>query len=365
MTPGKFRSALVALVLLGFANPVSSQDFESAKYGGDFLSVGSGARALGMGGAQTAFVQDITAGYWNPAGLANMENLEIAYMHSQRFAGIVNYDYGAIGLPVPNSEGVVGVSFFRQGVDGIKNTLDAWDPEHNRPYSQPAEYFTEFSAADMAMFFSYASPVSQYLNWGVSAKILNSRLGPFADAWGYSLDLGVQYIGPKYFFGINVMDITTMMKFWSVNAENLQQLADVFDDEIPEGQNERVRPTMKFGFGRFFSFSDFQLAAALDADLRFEGRRAYFYNIGNMSIEPHLGMELGYHDVVFLRGGLTDFHTDPDGNHYVSPTVGAGLRIGSVFLDYGFSSFAGIASDLGFTHRISLKISLESTFLDR
>ncbi len=345
--------------------PASAQDFESVTYGGDFLSVGGGARALGMGGAQTSFVQDITSGYWNPAGLARMENLELAYMHSQRFAGIVNYDYGAIGLPVPNSDGVVGVSFFRQGIDGIKNTLDAWDPEHNRPYSQPAEHFTEFSAADMALFITYASALNEYISWGTSAKILNSRLGPFADAWGYSLDLGIQYQGPEYFFGINLMDITTMMKFWSVNAENLQQLADVFDDEIPEGQNERIRPTVKFGFGRIFSFSDFELAAALDTDLRFEGRQTYFFNVGNMSIEPHLGLELGYQDLVFLRGGLTDFHTDPDGNYFVSPTIGAGLKVGSIFLDYGFSSFAGIASDLGFTHRISLKVSLDSGFIDR
>lgn len=345
--------------------PGAAQDFQSAKYGGDFLSVGSGARALGMGGAQTSFVQDITAGYWNPAGMANMDGLELAYMHSQRFAGIVNYDYGAIGLPVRNSDGVVGVSFFRQGIDGIKNTLDAWDPEHNRPYSQPAEYFTEFSAADMALFITYAASLNEYLNWGTSAKILNSRLGPFADAWGYSLDLGLQYQGPKYFFGVNLMDITTMMKFWTVNAENLQQLADVFNDEIPEGQNERVRPTVKLGFGRMFTFSDFELAAALDADFRFEGRQTYFFNVGNMSIEPHFGLELGYQDLVFLRGGLTDFHTDPEGNYFVSPTIGAGLKVGSVFLDYGFSSFAGIASDLGFTHRISLKVSLDTDFINR
>lgn len=362
---------LTTLLTIGLSIPGFAQNFENAKFGGDFLSVGGGARALGMGGAQTAFVNDITSGYWNPAGLARMENLELAYMHSQRFAGIVNYDYGALGLPVRNSEGVFGISFFRQGIDGIKNTMEAWDFENNRPRSNPADYFTEFSAADMALFLTYAAAATDNLNWGVSAKVINHRLGPFADAWGYSLDVGMQYQTSDYFFGVNVMDITTMMKFWSVDSEELAPLGDEdmfggeFGSEMPEGQNERVLPTVKLGLGRIFDFNDFQLTTAVDADIRFEGRQTYFYNIGHMSIEPHVGVELGYHDLVFLRTGVTDFHLDEEGNHYVSPTIGAGLKVGSIFLDYGFSSFAGIASDLGFTHRISLKVSLDSDVFSR
>lgn len=355
------------VLIFGLTLTGQAQSFETAKYGGDFLSVGSGARALGMGGAHTAFVDDITAGYWNPAGLARMQNIELAYMHSQRFAGIVNYDYGAFGMPVRNSEGVFGVSFFRQGIDGIANTLEAWDFENNRPRSNPSDHITTFNSADMALFLTYAASVNNSMSWGVSAKVLNSRLGPFADAWGYSLDLGMQYQTENYYFGANVMDITTMMKFWSVDEEELAPLGDenMFDDEIPEGQNELVLPTLKIGAGRHFDFNDFSLIAAVDADVRFEGRQTYFYNVGDISIEPHVGVELGYHDLVFLRTGVTDFHMDEDGSHYVSPTLGAGLKVGSIFIDYGFSSFAGISSDLGFTHRISLKVSLDSDVFSR
>ncbi|MEX2395367.1 MAG: hypothetical protein WD491_00005, partial [Balneolales bacterium] len=259
---------------------------------------------------------------------------------------------------VPNSKDVLAVSFFRQGVDGIKNTLHAWDPENDRPRSNPSDYFTEFSAADLAVFVTYASPVNENLSWGASAKVLNSRLGPFANAWGYSLDIGALYTISNFKFGVNLMDITTMMKLWTVNADELQQLADSFQDEIPEGVNERVPPTIKLGASQFFDFGDITLLAGLDTDLRFEGRRAYYINMGDISIEPHVGGELGYQDLVFLRAGVTDFNTDPDGNFYVSPTVGAGIRIGSVYLDYGFASFSGISSDLGFTHRLSLKVDL-------
>lgn len=360
----KLNYILLPLLLLIFVvtDFGQAQDFQRAKYGSDFLSVGGGARALGMGGAHVGFVNDVTAGYWNPAGLAHLENIEVAYMHSERFAGIVSYDYGAVALPIANSESVVAVSFFRQGVDGIKNTLDAWDKDRNQPKADPTRYFTEFSAADLAFMVSYSNRLSEYTTWGTTAKVLNSRLGPFAEAWGYSFDLGLQIQGEKYIFGVNLMDITTMMKFWTVSAENLRPLAEEFQDEIPQGANERIMPTVKMGLGRIFNIGDISLTAAIDTDFRFEGRKAYYINLGNMSMEPHAGLEIGYKNLVFIRGGVTDLNTDPEGNFYISPTLGAGLQIGTIMLDYGFGSFSGMSSDLGFTHRISLKVGFKDDF---
>ena len=45
------------------------------KYSNEFLNIGAGARGLAMGGAQVASVKDGTAGYWNPAGLADVKNV--------------------------------------------------------------------------------------------------------------------------------------------------------------------------------------------------------------------------------------------------------------------------------------------------
>lgn len=359
MIKTSLQPAILSFMFLlfgGITGGIQAQGFETVKYGGDFLSVGGGARALGMGSSHVSITDDVTAGYWNPAGLSRVNDLQLAYMHSERFSGIVAYDYGAVALPVTNTDNVLAISFFRQGVDGIKNTLDAWDPDHDRPRPNPADHITEFSAADLAFFVSYASPVNDHFSWGASAKILNSRLGPFANAWGYSLDLGALYTHGSFSAGVNLMDITTMMKLWTVNTEELQQLEESFQDEIPEGTNERVPPTVKFGLSHLFDFGDITFLAAADADLRFEGRRAYYINAGDMSVEPHIGGEFGYQNLVFLRAGITDFNTDPEGNLYMAPTIGAGLHIGSLFLDYGFAGFGGMASDLGFTHRLSLKI---------
>jgi hypothetical protein len=349
---------LILLLLAVMVSPSAGQGFLGVSFGGDFLSVGGGARALGMGSAHVAVTGDVTSGYWNPAGLNRIQSTEAAYMHSERFNGIVGYDYGAVAFRLPGSDAALALSFFRQGVDNIKNTLNAWDRERNRPRDNPSDYITEFSASDMAFFLSYASSLSGNLEWGVSAKVVHSRLGPFANAWGYSLDAGLLYQWRDYRFGVNLMDITTMMKFWTVDAERLQPLADEFGDEVPAGENELIKPAVKIGIGRFFDLGDFSLLVATDADLRFENRRTFYLNAGNMSIEPHIGAEVGYRDVVFLRAGITDFATDQSSSVYMSPTLGAGLQFGAFNLDYGFASFAGVSSELGFTHRISVTFTL-------
>src|SRR5690606_23429395 len=79
----------VSLLALALASPVSAQ-FVNAKYGGDFLSIGAGARALGMGSAYVAVADEVTAAYWNPAGLNGITGYQGSYMHSERFSGVVS-----------------------------------------------------------------------------------------------------------------------------------------------------------------------------------------------------------------------------------------------------------------------------------
>ena len=346
------------ILILSLTSSVFSQSFVTAKYGGDFLSVGGGARPLGMGSSYVSLVHDVTAGYWNPAGLSGLKRIEVAYMHSERFNGIVGYDYGAVSLPVSNGDGVLAISFFRQGVDGIKNTLAVWNPNSSQSIPSPNTVFPEFSDNDYAFFISYSRPFSSSFSWGTTAKILHSKIGPFANAWGYSLDFGLLYRSKIFNWGINVMNIPTLFKFWDINRSTLQKLT-LLGNTMPKGQNEIVLPNIKTGFSRAFQFSDIKVMGSLDTDIFFENRRTYDFNVGRISFEPHLGAEISYKNHVALRAGLTDFSTDRFSHVFMSPTLGAGIMIGHVDINYGFASFAGVTRDLGFTHRISLKVSLK------
>ena len=102
-------AVLVAVAMASWPSG-TAQAQRIAKYGADFLSGGVGARALGMGGAYVALAQDVHAGYWNPAGLSRLAFPEIAYMHAERFAGIVTFDYGSIAFPI-NARSTAGISF--------------------------------------------------------------------------------------------------------------------------------------------------------------------------------------------------------------------------------------------------------------
>lgn len=363
------RSFISALFIIVFSFSSGYAQSTLAKYGNDFLSTGAGARALGMGGAHTALANDVTAGYWNVAGLANLDRPEVIYMHSERFGGIVGYDYGSFAMPLTSGSGVIGVSFFRQGVDNIANTLNAWDNTRGTsggPREDAESYITRFSAADMAVYISYAKRQDERLSYGVSAKIIHQRLGPFANAWGYSLDVGAQLKTDIVDLGVSVQDVTTMQKMWTVNEEefngsNGQSFQETFGDSIPSGQNEYVLPSLRIGASKVFSINDFDIVGAADLNLLFENRQAYYLNISRMSIEPHIGAEVTYKKRISARAGLTDFIDDPESGFSVSPTLGLGFRVATFYIDYGFASFAGVSSSLGYTHRISLKFDLKKS----
>src|SRR6478752_7434864 len=92
------------------------------KYSNEFLNIGIGARSLGMANVQTASVNDVTAGYWNPAGLLNIKTkYEVGLMHAEYFAGISKYDYVGFATQI-DSQSVLAVSAIRFGTDNIPDT---------------------------------------------------------------------------------------------------------------------------------------------------------------------------------------------------------------------------------------------------
>src|SRR5882757_8224862 len=84
------------------------------KYSNEFLNIGAGARGLAMGGAQVASVTDGTAGYWNPAALANVKgNAQLSLMHAEYYAGIGKYDYASLVLPLKDNKRTLGLTMLR------------------------------------------------------------------------------------------------------------------------------------------------------------------------------------------------------------------------------------------------------------
>lgn len=355
---------LLLLATLIWCVPASAQRI--AKYGADFLAGGVDARALAMGGANVAQTRNVNSVYWNPSGLAHTEYPEVAYMHAERFAGIVSFDFAAIAYPVSHNS-TVGLSFFRSGVNDIKNTLNAWDAERNQPKANPESYITSFSAADMAFLISYARKLNQRFTVGASGKIIRRTIGDFADAWGYSFDAGAQWRGDRFMIGVQLQDLSTMLQSWSVNASAFSieetnpdtgvpyTFTEVFDQELPTGDTFLVLPVVRLGSGLIVPVSSQStLTFGLDVDIAFDGQQANAFNLGDLSFHPRLGGEFSFRNLVALRAGINRIaQTDSYGLDIV-PSVGAGIRLGPLSVDYGFGDFGGLVSDLGYSHRISV-----------
>lgn len=369
--------SLFSLLLLATLATNNVQAQSAAKYGADFLSGGVGARALGMGGAQVALTKDVNAGYWNAAGLSQLSSPELAYMHAERFAGIVSFDYGSVALPI-TKQSSIGISFFRSGVNDIKNTLNAWDVERDQPKARAETFFETFSAADNAFFLSYSRALGDKLAMGVTGKIIRRTIGDFADAWGYSFDVGMQYRTQRFVFGVNLQDASTMRQNWSINRAAFEiddinpetnqpyTFNEVFEQDLPAGGSFLVLPVARLGSGIILpAGSGNTFTLGMDLDLAFDGQQANVFNAGDVSFHPRIGTEFNLKNVVSLRAGVNRVTNSERYGLDITPSVGAGLRIKQVALDYGFGDFGGLASDLGYSHRISVQLSLERPGNDR
>src|SRR6478752_6211557 len=108
---------LLCMMMLGLGWFASQAQI--LKYSNEFLAIGVGARASAMGNAVVSSTQDATAAYWNPAGLIYIkDNIQVALMHNEQFAGIVKLDYGTVAFKY-NESSAFAISMIRVGVDDI------------------------------------------------------------------------------------------------------------------------------------------------------------------------------------------------------------------------------------------------------
>lgn len=307
-----------------------------AKYAGEFMAIGVGGRALGLGGAHVALVNDVSASYWNPSALARIDYPEAMIMHDERFGNLINYDFAGVAFPY-GADASVGIGILRLGVDGVPDTRAAWvDANGNGIFdaTDQLDYgkISYFNTADWAVYFTYAKRSSSTLQYGANVKLIRRSIAD-QSATGIGFDIGALYSPhPNLLLGINAQDITTTLVAWST------------------GRNELVSPTLKIGGAYFFDFLGGRFAPALDVDMRFENRGfASTAHAGPVSFDPHAGLEFDYKKTVALRVGYNDVK---------QLSLGAGLHLRMVDIDYSFSRFT-VDETLGNTHRISLRFVLQ------
>jgi hypothetical protein len=323
---------ILLVVVLALAFPIRGR---ADKYAAEFLRIGVGARALGMGGAFTALADDGSAAYWNPAGLLSLERSELLFMHAEQFGNLATHDFFGYVQPLAGEgsapSSAVGLSVIRYGVDDILITRDAWDDLNGNGRPDPGEVdssrFRKGSDVEWGVLFSYARSAGDRLDLGGNLKVVRQGLLRNT-SFGMGVDLGILYrLNRDFALGVRLADITTTQISWDT------------------GTREVVNPSMTLGgrWTRSVPGLRGEITLACDLPMTFEGReKASQVSAGTVGTDLQGGFEYWYSRAIALRFGTSAGEW----------TAGGGLRYRGFGADYAILPH----DDLGDTHRISASI---------
>lgn len=337
----------------------------SQKYSNEFLAIGVGARAHGMSGAQTAFVNDITATYWNPAGLTQIEApFQLGLMHAEWFVGVAQYDYLAFGKSLdPEKKSYLALSIIRLGIDNIPYTINLVNADGTVNYDN----VTEFSAADYAVMGSYARVLKNpAFSVGGTAKVVRRVIGTFGNSWGFGADVGIQYRKGGWMLGAMGRDITTTFNAWSFTlSDQEKKVFEQTGNEIPVSNTEITLPRFELGAAyRFRLGQTTTLTPACDLVFTTDGQRNVLVSGNAFNMDPRAGIEADYKSFVQLRLGVGNFQRvkedfDPNQQRLtVQPNFGVGLTLGRFQVDYALTDIGNV-SQVQYSHIFSVKLNLK------
>ena len=353
----KFPRWLVRFFLIGMMGTASFSALfgMDTKYSGEFLKIGLGVRELSLGGAMISCPQAVSAVYWNPAALVENTKTSGQFIHSEEFAGVLNFDQ--ISLAAPAHKGFAyGLGFFRLSVDDIPDTrsalidagtdgLSPGDPDYQSPDEDrtegngkldPGERLNfgkigSFGANENALLVSIAKRKNDKLLIGATFKQIYKSLGT-ADAYGIGLDVAAIY-RPKinWTIGASLSDATTTFLFWN------------------DGVKETTLPTLRIGtaYNLRMAKIPLRIQPALSLDLGIDGdQHQTDFQVGKLSGRFRAGIEAEVKERICLRFGRDDLGVTHIG-------LGLNLSIGSI--DYGLA-MGQAHSELGLSHRIGIVI---------
>jgi len=151
---------VISLQAVGIAGDFSKVGTTAAQ----FLKMGVGARAMGLGGSFTALANDVSALYWNPAGITNLQGFSFAVTHTEWFANI-SHDFAGIVYPL-NSSDVIALSVVALNT-GEQEVTTVTQPEGTGIF---------YDVSDLAIAVSYARVLTDRFSVGLTIKYIQQNL---------------------------------------------------------------------------------------------------------------------------------------------------------------------------------------------
>lgn len=267
-----------------------------------FLKIGVGARAMGMGSAFVAVADDPTSVYWNPAGLASVENTQVTVMHNE---WILDFRQEFVAVGTRLGPGTLGIGFAGFYTDELERRSDTGVLEGH------------YGANDIAFTGAYGLRLAPGLDAGLGVRYIRGMIDQI-DATTLAADVGAKY---------RVSDTGLTL---GASVANMGGDAKFETEEFP------IPLTWRLGGAWSKNVEALRGRGTVSAEYR-QARE----DDGKF----HLGGEYAYRDLLALRAGGAFGYDDQD------LSFGLGLSKDWFRFDYALVPFS---SDLGSTHHFSL-----------
>lgn len=174
--------------------------------GAQFLKIGAGARAVGMGEAFVAVADDASAIWWNPAGVARItsEGNSLLTLNHSTWPAEISHEF-------------VGYAFTYGGLPGswaFSSTVLQMDPIPVRTEYSPQGTGENFDAGSFNLAVTWAKNLIDRFSFGLTTKYVHMGLEK-ENADGFVVDLGTLYYTDyrTIRIGMNIQSLGPSMKF--------------------------------------------------------------------------------------------------------------------------------------------------------
>ena len=156
-------------------------------------------------------------------------------------------------------------------------------------------------------------------------------------------------------------DVTSTFNAWSYTLND--RTKEVFiqtGNEIPENGLELTLPRLILGVSRQLNIRKFTITPALDLETTFDGKRNTLVKTNFASIDPRVGVEGGYNNLVYVRAGVSNFQqvTNIDGKKTttIQPNIGVGIKLRNLAIDYALTNIGN--SNYLYSNVFSLRLTV-------
>jgi len=303
-----------------------------------FLKIGVGARAAGMAESFVAVSNDASAIFWNPAGIASLTKNEVLLAHTDWIADI-SYDFA--GIVIPMDLGTFAI---------FAASLNMGEMEVRTEYEQEGTGEL-FDAADLALGISYAKYFSNRFSFGINAKYIQQQIWQ-ETAETFAVDVGVIYHTELENLSLG-MALSNFGGKMQMTGKDLLHFHD--KDPNLEGNNSQV--ISAWNTGEYDLPLVFRIGVAYDLLKNIDQRITLALDgltPNDYSEYLNVGMEYGFHEAVFLRGGFKGIGV-PEREEGFS--LGGGVNYAfdqslKLKLDYAYTDFGRLEN----AQRISMAI---------